>query len=90
MELLIMLKFSNNKTINVVDKSTTKIRLFLSFSLFFLMSLLVVCCFIVKADTLTLPEFKEGTLGKYLQYFQESNNRLTLAEAQQKFLPIKR
>lgn len=39
----------------------------------------------VSAETLTLPDFKQGTLGKHLQYFQELNGQLTLDEAKQKF-----
>jgi diguanylate cyclase (GGDEF)-like protein len=34
---------------------------------------------------LVLPEFNEGTLGKYVQYFQEHDGELSLAEARQYF-----
>lgn len=61
------------------------LRLFLSSLLYISILTLLSFSFSIKADTLTLPEFNEGTLGKYVQYFQETNNRLTLVEAEQKF-----
>ena len=36
-------------------------------------------------SVLVLPEFNEGTLGKYIQYFQERDGKLSLAQARQKF-----
>lgn len=80
-----MLRSSNDKSIKLKEHSRTYSRFFLTLSLHFFVLLFVALSFNVKADTLTIPDFKEGTLGKYLQYFQESNSRLTLSEAQQQF-----
>lgn len=80
-----MLKFSNNPTKHLGFESIKNSRLLLSSSLYLLMALLLALSFSLKADTLTLPEFQEGTLGKYLQYFQEAEKRLTFSQAQQHF-----
>ncbi|WP_353518499.1 diguanylate cyclase [Thalassotalea sp. SU-HH00458] len=62
---------------------------YLSFPFMFIRHLFIFAIFsisgFVSAETLTLPDFKQGTLGKHLQYFQELNGQLTLDEAKQKF-----
>jgi len=55
------------------------------FVIFFLVVLASTFSLNAKAGVLVLPEFNEGTLGKYIQYFQERDGELSLTEARQKF-----
>jgi two-component system, sensor histidine kinase LadS len=80
-----MLKFSNIKTM-YVGLTLIRASQFLLSPRHLLMVFLFAISTFTKADTVTLPEFEGGTLGKYLQYFQESGKRLTLSEAQNHFL----
>jgi diguanylate cyclase (GGDEF)-like protein len=81
-----MLKFSNENTKHIGFESIKNRQLSLLSTRHFLMALFFMFSFSIKADTLTLPAFEEGPIGKYLQYFQESGKRLTLSEAQHHFL----
>ncbi len=52
---------------------------------FLIIYVVIFLSFSAKASTIELPAFNDGTLGTYVQYFQEKNTKLTLAEAQQYF-----
>ncbi|PMG77329.1 hypothetical protein BCU84_11005 [Shewanella sp. 10N.286.51.B7] len=53
-----------------------------------LLTFVVCACVLstsVKADTIVIPEFQQGSLGKQTQYFREQNNKLSLSQALEHF-----
>ena len=80
-----MLKFSDNMTKHTGYQLIKHRQLILLSTMYVLMAFFFTLSFTVQAGTLVIPEFKDGTLGKHLQYFQESSNSLTLLDAQKRF-----
>ncbi|MCO4799800.1 MAG: hypothetical protein KC484_11310, partial [Colwelliaceae bacterium] len=80
-----MLIFSNDISYKDIRASKSHNRFLCLFPIYTFFIAILIACINVKADTLTLPQFKEGVLGKHVQYFQEEKVKLTLFQAQQFF-----
>jgi len=72
-----------SKVFKVIPSKLTRFLLF--FVTFFWVSYTSAFSVNTAKGMLVLPEFNEGTLGKYVQYFQERDGKLSLAQARQKF-----
>jgi diguanylate cyclase (GGDEF)-like protein len=61
------------------------INLYCRFCAYLLIVLALAWSQCLSASNVELSKFSEGTLGKYIQYFQEQNTKLSLSEAQYHF-----
>ena len=59
--------------------------MFRVFTYYFITFIALLVSVNTKADTVTLPQFSDGTLGKQTQYFQEFNGKLSIDQARQYF-----
>ncbi len=75
-------KLVSFKTKQIKDALLFTLLLFCTYC-FFISSLLLSPT--VSASNVTINQFSDGTLGKYIQYFQEQNTQLSLSQAQEHF-----
>lgn len=76
------LKIFENLIKNNVLKCFQATRLLV---VYFLIATFWLFSFSTKAESVDIPLVKEAALGKYIQYFQERNGKLSFTQAQQNF-----
>ncbi len=80
-----MFKLSNDFNKNNASNRLTYIRITIALVVYAMVVGAMVLSLNIRAESLVIPQFSDLTLGKYTQYFQEQNGKISLAQARQHF-----